>query len=357
MYLILSWRSFHLNGDLEPMPTPAATSALSTLAKRYKGESHVMYALEVEPHDTTWAILRPIFEGMVDAIRLSAAPSTPLILIPGTNYSRDVSGAITDPVTRTNVVYMTHPYHPWTDFQDLFGSAFFDKEMQVFVGEFGPDVSVGMTMEDVRMLLELTRVYHIGWAAWILDYQTQPPPLNLMKSETDLSPSELPGTTSEGYGTTVKAEMLKPPSVPGETVVIDDDMSHGPDVTEPNQWWYQGAGWKHCIDCNEPTVFYYNASQSWTDTTDDTAKLTFIGRKLTFFGVVAPWHGMAAVSIDGGTETMIDLYATDKKGDMLLWTSPLLAPGIHTFTLRATGDKNPASTGTVIVLDRVNIHA
>jgi hypothetical protein len=172
-----------------------------------------------------------------------------------------------------------------------------------------------MTMKDVRVLLELTRICHIGWAAWVLDYQTQPPPLNVMKSETALSLSKLPGTTSEKYGTTVQAEMLKPPVAPGETVAIDDDSIQG---TDPNQCQYQGAGWQHCRGCNEPPVTYYNASQSWTDTTNDTARLTIIGRKLTFFGVVAPSHGITAVSTDGGSETMIDFYADDKKGDMSL---------------------------------------
>jgi hypothetical protein len=145
--------------------------------------------------------------------------------------------------------------------------------------------------------------------------------------------------------------MLTTPPIPGETVTIDDSVQG----TDLYQWQYQGTGWQHCIDCDEPPVTYYNASQSWTETMNDTAKLTFIGRQLQFFGVSAPWHGIAAVSIDGGAETMIDLYAGTKTGNALLWTSPLLAPGTHTFTLQATGDNNPASTRTVIVVDRVEI--
>jgi len=47
---------------------------------------------------------------MVDAIRPAAAPSEPLVMIPGTNWSRDLNGAITDPIKRPNVVYKTHPY-------------------------------------------------------------------------------------------------------------------------------------------------------------------------------------------------------------------------------------------------------
>ncbi len=337
MYLILAWRSFVRDGDQPPMPDAAAQQALAILAARYKNQSHVIYALQVEPHDVDWATLRPLFETMVDAIRSAAAPFEPLVMIPGTKWSRDLSGAITDPVNRPNVVYKTHPYNAWSEFQGLFGDAF-SNGLPVFVGEFAQD---NMTMNDIRVLLELTRKCHIGWAAWLLDGEDT---FKLMKSATDLSPTD-------PYGTTVQAEMLKPPSAPGETVIIDDSIQG----TDPHQWQYQGTGWQHCTDCDEPPVTYYNASQSWTDTMNDTAELTFFGRQLGFFGVSAPWHGIAAVSIDGGPETMIDLYAVTKAGNVLLWTSPLLAPGIHTFTLRATGDKNPASTGTVIALDRVEI--
>ena len=66
---------------------------------------------------------------------------------------------------------------------------------------------------------------------------------------------------------------------------------------------------------------------------------------------------MAAVSIDGDTETMIDLYAPNKKGDVSLWKSPQLASGAHIFTLRATGNKNAGSSDSVIVLDRADITA
>ena len=58
----------------------------------------------------SWTTLRPLFESMVDAIRPAAAPSEPLVMIPGTNWSRDLNGAITDPIKRPNVVYKTHPY-------------------------------------------------------------------------------------------------------------------------------------------------------------------------------------------------------------------------------------------------------
>lgn len=216
MYLILAWRSKQIKGDQPPMPTAAAQQALTTLAARYKDQSHVIYALQVEPHDDNgvivdWATLRPLFESMVDAIRSAAAPSEPLIMLPGTEWSRDLSGAISDPVKRTNVVYNTHPYgqgnYPTcgasSNFQGWFGNTY-DAGLPVFVGEFGFVTLDGacMTMSEVNDLLTFTREHHIGWAAWLLDFQATP-----LMNEVDLSP-----TTP--YGTTVQAEMLTTPPIP-----------------------------------------------------------------------------------------------------------------------------------------------
>ncbi|MFL5587422.1 MAG: cellulase family glycosylhydrolase [Ktedonobacteraceae bacterium] len=203
MYLILAWRSFGINGDQPAMPDHNVQNALVSLAARYNGRSHVIYALQVEPHDeggivVSWATLRPLFETMADAIRSAAAPFEPLVMIPGTNWSRDLSGAITDPLSRPNVVYKTHPYNASSEFQGLFGDAY-DAGLPVFVGEFAVDQ--GMTMTDVSDLLAFTRVRHIGWAAWLLDYGTFP-----LMNEADLSP-----TTP--YGTTVQAEMLTTPPI------------------------------------------------------------------------------------------------------------------------------------------------
>lgn len=213
MYLLLAWRSFGVNGEQPPMPTAAAQQALATLAARYKDQSHVMYALQVEPHDTSdgpdWSILRPLFENMVDAIRAVVArpdvpADQPLIMIPGRNWSRNVSGAITDPVNRPNVVYKSHPYNPSSDFQNLFGDTH-DAGLPVFVGEFAPsdaEEDTNMSMDDITDLLAFTRDRGIGWAAWLLDFGT-----HALMNETDLSP-----TTP--YGTTVKAEMLTTPPIP-----------------------------------------------------------------------------------------------------------------------------------------------
>lgn len=146
---------------------------------------------------------------------------------------------------------------------------------------------------------------------------------------------------------------LTPTPTQISTVTIDDSVTG----TGQNQWNYAGSSWKSCAACNEtnPTVIFYDASQHWDKTANDTVTLTFSGTQIKLYGATGPWHGIGAVSIDGGAETDIDFYSVNKTGDVLMWTSPVLANGIHTFKLRVTGSSNPASTGTVIVIDRADI--
>jgi hypothetical protein len=116
-----------------------------------------------------------------------------------------------------------------------------------------------------------------------------------------------------------------------------------------------GAGWQRCGPCGDTGLF--NDSNSWDNTTNDSATVTFTGTQIAFHGVQDPQHGIGAVSIDGGKETNVDFYAATRDGDHLLWTSPVLANGTHTFKLRVTGTKNASSSNTYVVADRVDVTA
>jgi hypothetical protein len=59
------------------------------------------------------------------------------------------------------------------------------------------------------------------------------------------------------------------------------------------------------------------------------------------------------ISIDGGPETMVDLYVNDAVGFCAAaYTSPLLSVGTHTLKVRVTGNKNAASQDKMISIDR-----
>jgi hypothetical protein len=69
------------------------------------------------------------------------------------------------------------------------------------------------------------------------------------------------------------------------TVAVDD--------AAPGRW-TSSEGWTHCTACDEPdsAAAYHQASQSWS------ATLGFAGTRVTYRGVTASYHGIAAVSVD-----------------------------------------------------------
>lgn len=204
MYLVFAWRSHSVNGPQPSRPDEEAERALVALAERYHGQSHIAYALQVEPHDVTWDDVQPQFTSMTDAIRTAAAPHEPLVLVPGVDWSRDVSGAVAKPVDRPNVVYKTHPYNTAADFEKQFLSAH-DAGLPVFIGEFGLLPELGMGMADVQALLDVAEVRGLGWAAWAMDYQGGPA---LVENNEDFQPTQ-------PYGEAVRDALSVPVTAAG----------------------------------------------------------------------------------------------------------------------------------------------
>jgi hypothetical protein len=52
---------------------------------------------------------------------------------------------------------------------------------------------------------------------------------------------------------------------------------------------------------------------------------------------------------------MVDFYNAARQGNFLLWTSPALVPGTHTFRVRVTGTSNASATNTFVVPDRLDV--
>ena len=86
----------------------------------------------------------------------------------------------------------------------------------------------------------------------------------------------------------------------------------------------------------------------------DRVEMRFAGRKLRFTGCKDKQQGMAEVWIDGQEPTLIDFYSPDRAHTML-WESPELAPGEHTFHLVVSQKKNPQSRYFWVSLAKVEI--
>ena len=99
----------------------------------------------------------------------------------------------------------------------------------------------------------------------------------------------------------------------------------------------------------------YQNDNHWSSVANASYQVPFNGTQVRWYGGKASSHGIAAVSIDGGPETMIDTYAAARTDSVPLWSSPVLTAGNHTLKVRATGQKNASSTNTFVTGDRVDV--
>jgi hypothetical protein len=99
----------------------------------------------------------------------------------------------------------------------------------------------------------------------------------------------------------------------------------------------------------------YLSDDHYSSSVGSTFSITFTGTLLRLYSAVDAHHGIGAVSVDGGPETDMNLYAPVRQEQMLVYTTPALANTTHTVTVRVTGRKDPASTGFVVTADRADI--
>lgn len=123
--------------------------------------------------------------------------------------------------------------------------------------------------------------------------------------------------------------------------------------TATNQHNYTGAGWTHAAT----VPAFLNSTLSYSNTTNNAVTLSFTGNKIEWYTEKKNTHGIAAVSIDNGTEVTVDLYAATEQQQLLVYTSPILSQGTHSFKIRVTGTKNAASTNFYAIHDYVKIYS
>jgi hypothetical protein len=261
--------------------------------------------------------------------------------------------------------FWSEHYYPWMD--SSFGNPFdrtpaqygLDTSKLAILGESPAKNVPGHTMQQA-----FEDAYNLGWQGVMPWTSNGVDTLGTLADDIDggsvpfknnhtnlvFPPGTSPTNTPTRTNTPV-SPTATPTTAPGTTTV--DDSVQG---TGQNQFNYVGTGWSHCTNCNEGgSAIYYNSSQSWNNVTNSYVTIAFTGTQIKYYAVKAPDVGIAAVSIDGGAETNIDLYMTPKTGNVLVWTSPALTNSSHTFKVRNTGTKNASSSGTTITLDRVDI--
>jgi galactosylceramidase len=98
-----------------------------------------------------------------------------------------------------------------------------------------------------------------------------------------------------------------------------------------------------------------NGDNSWSSVAGNAFSVKFVGTQAHMYSAVAAGHGIFAVSIDGGAETLVDLYSPTRTDQKLVYSSPVLPSGEHTITVRVTGTRNSSATGAAVVADRMDI--
>lgn len=99
----------------------------------------------------------------------------------------------------------------------------------------------------------------------------------------------------------------------------------------------------------------YNADDHWSNQTDAYYQVLFQGTQIKVYGALDPTHGIAAISIDGSAESLVDLYSATRTNNVVIYTSPVLTSGQHILKVRVTGTKSSASTATNVNVDRVEV--
>ncbi|WP_052460892.1 glycoside hydrolase family 30 protein [Microbacterium gorillae] len=134
------------------------------------------------------------------------------------------------------------------------------------------------------------------------------------------------------------------PASSGQGTLIADDT----DTRGGNAQYSFSGGWSR--NANQPAA--YNGGDTYSKVAGKSYRVTFVGTKAVIHGVNAPSAGIAAVSVDGGPETLVDLYATSRTDDVPIFSTGDLPLGQHSVRVRVTGTKNASSSDTWVTADR-----
>lgn len=115
------------------------------------------------------------------------------------------------------------------------------------------------------------------------------------------------------------------------------------------------VGWEHVTDATWTQPFF-NKTGSYPTVSTATLETTFDGYKVEWYAEKRVNHGIVGVSIDGGTESMIDLYDPTAGNNSQKVFESTLASGTHKIKIRITGTKATSATDWNIVHDRFIVY-
>lgn len=161
------------------MPDDNSVTFWHDVARRYRGEPHILFGLYNEPHDVDWKTWRdggqvtekdasyhsPGMQALVDEIRKQNAKN--VLVIGGLDWAYDLTGPLNgSAVNDANVVYDAHLY-PWkTQWEEKVGKA--ADKYPVVLGEIGcePDPKQEDPKTWVPKAFAFADAHRLSWTAW-----------------------------------------------------------------------------------------------------------------------------------------------------------------------------------------------
>lgn len=187
-------------GENKSLPNNESIKMWLAFAKRYGDDPHFIFDLFAEPRDIAFEDLRSSYEKLIPQVR-AVAPDT-LIMVTGLDWGRDINAWYDNPLPYNNLVYRANPYNKTGEFESFFGKI--AQKLPIFLGEFGTQDKLSMTISDVENLLGYADSLNLGWTAWHFTSTGCP---CLLEEESTFTPST--------YGELVKR------SLSGEKHVYD----------------------------------------------------------------------------------------------------------------------------------------
>jgi beta-galactosidase GanA len=136
------------------------------------------------------------------------------------------------------------------------------------------------------------------------------------------------------------------------TVDLGADGSYSYDDAD-TRLTFTGAGWTHAT--NETwTAGDYQNTESFSQVAGDSVSATFTGPSVRWVSSLDANHGIADVVLDGTKVATVDTYGTPKAFQQVLYAADDLSPGPHVLTVTATGNRNPAASGSFVVVDAID---
>jgi hypothetical protein len=126
---------------------------------------------------------------------------------------------------------------------------------------------------------------------------------------------------------------------------IDDTANEGDGL---NQIRYSGS-WNLAQGNQSDPRFNHNDHYDYSNNKNDYFEVRFKGVKIDVYATVASHHGTGMATIDGGAESKVNYKATQRKEQVLVWSSPILQNREHVLRIRVNGDG-------VITADRFDVH-